>query len=87
MVHSRGQGTTTLRSDSALALVAPRWEAQPWYWRGMAGCAAVIHLPREKGQFRHATNPLLPRKRDWDVVVFLFEPLAAAERRPCDLIT
>lgn len=78
---------TALRSDSALTLVALRWEAHPSYWRAMAGCAAVTHLLREEDRFRHATNPPLPWKRDWDVVIFLLEPLATATRRPCDLIT
>lgn len=65
-------------------LVAPRWEAQLWQWRAMAGCAAVIHLPHEEGRLRHATKPSLGRKPDWDVVVFQVEPLAAATRRPCE---
>lgn len=71
-----------VRSDCALTLVAPRWEAQPWYWRAVEACTEMIFLPPEQGRFRLASKtPLAPRP-DWDVVVFRFQPKTSAPLQP-----
>lgn len=61
-----------IRSGCALTLVAPRWQAQPWYWRAAEACTYHWRLPKTVARFRHGASAREELKPPWGVDVFRF---------------
>lgn len=61
-----------ISDGTKLTLFAPRWEAQPWYWRAAEAAATIVHLPTSYGVFTHGTQITPARQPHWAVTVFRF---------------
>lgn len=72
-----------IREGTRVTLVAPRWEAQPWFWRGAEAAATVYHLPPEQGVFTHGARDSPAPKPPWGVTVFRFEGCGDTRPDPC----
>lgn len=71
-----------VRSHAQVTLVAPRWEAQPWWARAREACSAFVVLPADEGVFMHGSQVSLAPKPKWEVVAFRFgsAPVATPSR-------
>lgn len=69
--------TKIIQTGAAVTLVAPRWEAQPWWGLALRHCDTMRELAPADGVFTHGSyaNPAAPLK--WRVVVFRFNGRAA----------
>lgn len=63
-----------IRTRARLTLVAPKWTAQPWYWRAVEASAVYYQLPDKVVAFTHGTRLTPAPKPAWDVMVFRFHP-------------
>lgn len=61
-----------IRSGCALTLVAPRWRAQPWYWRAAEACTSHWQLPEAVSSLRHGTSTRAAPKPSWGADLFRF---------------
>eukprot|EP00168_Porphyra_purpurea_P002129 TRINITY_DN124_c0_g1_i1.p2 TRINITY_DN124_c0_g1~~TRINITY_DN124_c0_g1_i1.p2 ORF type:complete len:773 (-),score=79.36 TRINITY_DN124_c0_g1_i1:1080-3191(-) len=71
-----------VRDGAALTLVAPRWRAQPWYWRAVEECTHHFPLPADAALFTHGTRSTPAPKPNWGVDVFRFERRATPPPLP-----
>lgn len=54
-------------------LVAPRWEAQPWWAAAMEASSDWVALPAAESVSTHGDQAMTTRRKAWDVVAFRFD--------------
>lgn len=59
-------------TGARVTLVAPRWEAQPWWAAAMEASSEWLPLPASEGVFTHGNREPSVRQRRWNVVAFRF---------------
>lgn len=59
-------------------MIAPRWEAQPWFCWAVAASTNHYQLPSWAGVLTHGSRSTPAPKPKWDVMVFRF----GGEARP-----
>lgn len=65
-----------IRLGSAVCLVTPPWEAQPWYWRAMKTCSSWVQLFGLVRVLTHGALSTPGRKPNRDMVAFRFNAAA-----------
>jgi len=68
-------------TGARVTLVAPRWEAQPWWAAAVEACSHWEQLPAAEGVFTHGSRSTPARRPTWDVVAFRFSSGAATRCR------
>jgi len=71
-----------IRSGCQLPLVAPRWPAQPWYWRAAEACTEHLHLEEKASRATHGNQTSPAKAPSWGVDIFRFGGSRAAHPRP-----
>jgi len=67
-------------TGACVTLVAPHWEAQPWWGTAMEECTTFLPLPLEEGVYTRGAADPHSRRPWWRTVVFRFDGRAASQR-------
>jgi len=71
-----------IQTAARVTLVAPHWEAQPWWAPAVEACAEFSLLPLEEGVYTHGAADRPSPRPWWRTVVFRFDDNAASTTPP-----
>jgi len=71
-----------IQTAARVTLVAPHWEAQPWWAPAVEACAEFSFLPLEEGVYTHGAADRPSPRPWWRTVAFRFDGNAASTTPP-----